>query len=383
MSENGNEQKGGIIGSIQQLPQVARVAIFFIGVTLVIVGLFGLTGFLYLQQVRNIPRSEPVTMQEDSVMVEEFITFEDDDAYPGAIAVAPEGTLYTGSFATGTVWQATPDGTVTELSGTRDELGSISGLDVGADGTLYILDRRHPIESRGAQVYRLVDGNLERIAQFPAEGNNAVQSANDIAVDSEGRVYLVDLGGATIWRINPDAGTINRWWQPDTTNRSYALVGAAYYPARDSLLVTDASAGAIYTLSVADDSPQADALYNYTGDTQTPGFNGITTGTAGEVYVAALGTNRVARLNPDSGDLTYLAGAFRGSSDVAFDDARQRLYVNNWDQRSLLPVQVVFLEIDIEPRLPFSVDVLTFTESDSDEGGDSAESTPEASDATP
>lgn len=376
MPDNDNTEQRGLIARIQQLPQIARVAIFFAGVALVVAGLFGLTGFLYLQQVTNIPRTESVSMQEATVAVEEFITLDENTAYPGALAVADDGTLYTGSFSDGTLWAVSPDGTLTEIPGSRDTLGSISGLDVAADGTLYILDRLHPLESQGAEVYRLVDNRLERIQSFPARGDNEVLSANDLAVDAQGRVYLVDLGGSVVWQINPADDTARRWWQPAATDQSaYALAGIAYDATSERMLVTNATANTIHALSVTDDDPQAETLYTYAGDTQNPGFNGITTGSDGIIYVAALATNRVARLDPASGDLTYLAGAFRGSSDVAFDSSRERLYVNNWDQRSLLPVQFLFLEIDIDPRLPFSVDVVTFTD-----GSDvpDAESTPEA-----
>ncbi len=375
MPENDNTEQTGFIGRIQQLPQVARVAVFFAGVGVVVAGLFGLTGFLYLQQVTNIARTEPVSMQDERVTVEEFITLDSETAYPGALAVAPDGTLYTGSFADGTLWATAPDGTISEIPGSTDTLGSISGLDVGVDGTLYILDRQHPLESQGAAIYRLVDTTLEQIESFPARGDNEVLSANDIAVDARGRIYLVDLGGAVVWQINPAEDTARRWWQPEADDQNaYALAGITYDADSGQILVTNATANTIHALSVAEDDPQATTLYMYTGNTQAPGFNGISTGTDDDIYVAALGTNRVARLNLDSGDLTYLAGAFRGSSDVAFDAGRERLYVNNWDQRSLLPVQFLFLEIDIDPRLPFSVDVVTFTENAA------AESTPEADD---
>jgi DNA-binding beta-propeller fold protein YncE len=379
MPDNDNTEQTGLIGRIQQLPQLARVAIFFAGVALVVAALFGLTGFLYLQQVTNIARTEPVSMQEGSVTVEEFITLDDADAYPGALAVAPDGTLYTGSFASGALWATSPDGTVSEVAGSRETLGSISGLDVAMDGTLYILDRLHPLESRGADIYRLLDGTLEQIRSFPARGENEVLSANDIAVDAQGRVYLVDLGGAVVWQIDPAGDTVRRWWQPQADDQStYALAGIAYDAASGQILVTNATANTIHALPVADDNPQATTLYTYTGDTQAPGFNGLSTGADGEIYVAALGTNRVARLNLESGDLTYLAGAFRGSSDVAYDVERERLYVNNWDQRSLLPVQFLFLEIDIDPRLPFSVDVVTFM----DDTAADAESTPDTAETT-
>ena len=50
------------------------------------------------------------------------------------------------------------------------------------------------------------------------------------------------------------------------------------------------------------------------------------------------------------GDLVMLAQDFRGASDVAYDAARKRLYVANWNQFSL--------GFGTRPQLPFAIDVI-------------------------
>ena len=58
----------------------------------------------------------------------EFATLPDDDAYPAALASAPDGTLFTGSFASGAIWRIDAGGRAYEIPGTRDALYSVSGL---------------------------------------------------------------------------------------------------------------------------------------------------------------------------------------------------------------------------------------------------------------
>ena len=111
--------------------------------------------------------------------------------------------------------------------------------------------------------------------------------------------------------------------------------------------MTEPERNVIYRVPVT--GGEAEVLYQHPDGTQhPPGFDGVTVSPDGTLYVAALGQNGIARL--DNGLLTYIAGQFRGASDVAGVDG-QRLYVTNWDQSALaLPL--------VQPRLPFGVDVV-------------------------
>ena len=88
-----------------------------------------------------------------------------------------------------------------------------------------------------------------------------------------------------VWQINPAEDTARRWWQPEADDQNaYALAGITYDADSGQILVTNATANTIHALSVAEDDPQATTLYTYTGNTQAPGFNGISTGTDGDIY---------------------------------------------------------------------------------------------------
>ncbi|MCS7070107.1 MAG: hypothetical protein NZM00_01265, partial [Anaerolinea sp.] len=96
----------------------------------------------------------------------------------------------------------------------------------------------------------------------------------------------------------------------------------------------------------------SEVIYRHGERANPPGFDGITVTNDGTIYTAALGQNGIARV--DDGDLDYIAGMFRGASDVAFAPPN-RLYVTNFDQAALvLPL--------IQPQLPFAIDVIELSE---------------------
>jgi hypothetical protein len=47
-----------------------------------------------------------------------------------------------------------------------------------------------------------------------------------------------------------------------------------------------------------------------------------------------------------------LAKDFRGASDLAYDPARRRLYISNWNQFGLA--------FGTRPQLPFAIDMMQF-----------------------
>ena len=69
----------------------------------------------------------------------------------------------------------------------------------------------------------------------------------------------------------------------------------------------------------------------------------------GTIYVAALTQDGIVRLDGDS--LTYIAGLFRGSSDVDYSPTANALFVTNFDSGALVVP-------GLSPRLPFTIDVV-------------------------
>jgi sugar lactone lactonase YvrE len=323
---------------------------------LVIAVLLALTLAVAWYGVNGTPRISSIVLNDDYT-VREFVQLPGDEAYPNALALAADGTLYSGSYLTGAVWAISPDADLRELTDTADMFGSVTGLTVLPDNTLVVLDRIDPLQSQGAVLWRIPEaGTPEKFAEIPAK---ATLIPYDLTSDADGNLYvtiIVNGGADEVLRFAPD-GTQSVWW---TAPDNATITGLAYDASRASLIVVDTQQSVIYAIPVdtADTGQAAEVLYRHTEARPIPGFDGIAAAPDGTLYIAALGLNRVVRLDVDAAALTELAGAFRGSSRVAYDTERQRLYVNNWDQRSLLPEKLVFIEIDVLPRLPFSIDVV-------------------------
>lgn len=298
--------------------------------------------------IGSAPRTQAVAIGE-GVAVSEYVTLPDDDAYPAALALAEDGTLYTGSYQTGAIWSISTDGFIRELAGTRNRIGSVSGLDVAADGALIILDRIQALDAKGAVIWRYADGELSSIVRIPNDPASGLVLPDDIALDGAGLMYISDRDPPRIWRYTLAGENLGVWWQaaPDT-----APTGLAYDPFSNAILITDSEQDAIYRVAAAANSlsealDQTEILYQ-NHDKAGYGLDGITASPAGEVYVALLAWNRVARL--DRSELAMLASDFRGASDLVYDSSKDTLFVTNWNQFSL--------GFGTRPQLPFALDAV-------------------------
>ena len=332
-----------MIQRIQKLPRRQRQIIFVLlfGGGLLLIGLITLA--LILLSLNTGGRDQSVALM-DGVTVREFAALPDDDAYPAAVAVAADGTVYTGSFVSGAVWSVAPDGTVSELPGTREAIGAVAGLAPGPDGSLYVVDQgdADPL-TLGGEIKRIApDGEISTFAT-PGE---SLTLLDDVTLDAEGNIYVSDRGQAAVWRFDPD-GSGEVWWVPPAADAetSPAPTGLAYDPTTESIIVTDSTLDTLYRVATSDG--ETDLLYDHAGGEFAPGFDGVTVGTDGQIYVAALAQNGLVVLR--DGELEYLAGVFRGISDVAFHD--NRIYATNFDSFSLVISP-------IRPRLPFALDVI-------------------------
>lgn len=329
---------------LEGMSQGQRIVIFalFIVGGLLIIG--AITVFLLLLSINSGQRSMGVSLEE-GVTVSQFAELPDNDAYPAAVAIAPDGTVYTGSYATGVVWRITPDGAVSEIPGTRDAIGSVTGLEVGAEGALYILDRvTSDPRGSGGKVWKMTPGNTPQEFANIAEG---FVSPNDITLDSAGNVYVSDRGRREVWRFKPDGTSGVVWWIP--TEENVLPTGLAFDSANNAILITDPEVNIVYRVPVSD-SNAGEIMYRYPDTTNYPGFDGLTVTPSGEIYIAALGQFGVVRLI--NGEIEYIAGTFRGASDVAAAPDG-RLYVTNFDSAALVIPGV-------QPQLPFAIDVITF-----------------------
>lgn len=323
-------------------------ALLALGITLLIgaVVIIAVTWWV----VGSAPRSQAVAERE-GVSVSEFAALPDEDAYPAALAIADDGTVYTGSYQTGALWSINPAGAVSEIAETRERIGSITGLDVAPDGALYILDRISALESKGALLWRYHAGDLRSVVQIPADPAIGLMLPDDIAVDSAGLIYISDRDPARVWRYSSGGENLGLFWRPPAGVEA-APTGLAYDAVRDAILISDSAGDALYRApaSASDLAEAIDSTETLFKDQAQKGygFDGVDVAPDGEIYLALLAWNRAARLG--DGELQMLARDFRGASDLVYDVARNRLIVTNWNQFSL--------GFGTRPQLPFALDAV-------------------------
>jgi streptogramin lyase len=310
-------------------------------------GLFALIAITVLLISNTLnQRGESVALTKD-VTVKQFAVLPDNDAYPAALAVAPDGMVYTGSYKTGILWRISPAGEVAEIPGSRDAIGAVAGLAFGPDALLYIVDQEDadPRTSGGSIKRLLRDGQITTFASAPDD--KGFTSPDDIVLDALGNVYVSDRGRDTVWRFTPDGSSATAWWTPPLIEgvQNYEPTGLAYDALHNALLITDGTVNTLYRVSI--DGATSELLYRHGDRPDAPGFDGLTVTPDGIIYLAALGQNGIARL--DGSSLTYIAGLFRGASDVDYSAVNNKLYVTNFDSASLA-ISV------LSPRLPFALD---------------------------
>jgi DNA-binding beta-propeller fold protein YncE len=332
---------------IQYLGRGQRIVVFALLMVGGLLLLGGITVFLILLSVNTAPRSIGTALQPN-VTVTEFAQLPDDDAYPSTVT-ASGGTIYTGSYATGAVWSISSTGEVQELPGTRDAIGSITGLEAASDGTVYIFDRvNSDPRTQGGLIWRYtMDGTLTQFADI--EDETGFVASHHLALDGEGRLYATDRGRREIWRWNADGTGGELWWRPDENQTDVIPTGIAYDPVNQALIVSDSETDTLFRIPL--ESATAEVIYDDTSTTEEPDFNGVVVAADGTIYVTALSLYRIAALQ--NGTLTYLAGGFRGPSDIAIggDGA---MYVSNFDSSALVVPGV-------SPQVPFALDVVRVT----------------------
>jgi sugar lactone lactonase YvrE len=338
------EERSGFAGWLSKQSLALRILVFSFFVVLAIGLIFAATGLLYYFNVRNYPRIQPVAVAED-VVTTEFASLPDADSYPAALVATADGTLYTGSFVSGVVWQIAPDGSLSEIAGSREQIGSVISLEY-ADG-IYVLDQLAALNSSGTKLWRIDANGLSLLHDLPE-----IAHPNDVTLDDSGRVYISDLQAGIVYRL--DEAGLSVWWQ--APNNDFAPAGLAH--ANGRILISDALRGEIFAIPTTASDTEAERATIFASDVEL-GFNGMSMGANGKLYVADLLNNEVWEMGLD-GVGRVLAGYYRGSSNVAYDASRNRIFVNNWDQSWLLPQEFFVISFTVEPRLPFSIDVIEF-----------------------
>lgn len=138
--------------------------------------------------------------------------------YPGPITVDHSGNLYFADYASRVIRKMTPQGVVSTLAGTPGKFGTEDG--VGAAATFYGVDGLAVDGVGNVYVTEPIAHTIRRItpegvvSTYAGEKNRAgstdglgtaahFYSANDIAADIDGNLYVADTYNCTIRKISP------------------------------------------------------------------------------------------------------------------------------------------------------------------------------------
>jgi RHS repeat-associated protein len=204
---------------------------------------------------------------------------------PPAVAVGLDGSLYIATYTQQRVRRVGPDGIITTIAGnglrgpggdggpaTAASLCEPQGLAVGTDGSLYIADfgcdRVRRVAPDG--IITTVAGNGFR--GYNSDGGRAtatgLNAPADVAVGTDGSLYIADYGNNRIRRVAPDG-----------------------------IITTVAGGGGGEALG--DGGPAAGAVLNMPA--------GVAVGPDGSLYIADLNHNRIRSVGPD-GVINTIAG---------------------------------------------------------------------------
>lgn len=177
------------------------------------------------------------------------------------------------------------------------------------------------------------DGRTVLVAEMPLD-----TFPNGLAVDVVGRVFVSDSLGSGVWRVDPERGTAEVWWQhelgaPTSDGLGFGANGLAFD--RDgSLLVVNTDQGTVVRVGVAADGSAA-ATHVVAQDELLTVADGVAVGPGRQIYVTA--SYRADRLLQVSrnGKVTQVASAADGlsySASIAFGrtpEDRLTMYVGN------------------------------------------------------
>jgi sugar lactone lactonase YvrE len=265
---------------------------------------------------------------------------------PFGLAVDGAGNLYVADTGNNTIRQITAAGVVTTLAGTAGATGGADGpgaaaafyepfgVAVDSAGNAYVADSSNNTIRKitPAAAVSTLAGAVPVSGNADGTGASATfSSANGLAADTAGNLYVADTGNNTIRKVTPAGvvttlagvpGSAGSADGPGATARFASPSGIAVDGA-GNLYVADTGnntirkvtpAGVVTTLAgVPGSAGSADGAG---AQTRFRGPAGIAADSAGNVYVADSGNNTIRKISPD-GMVNTLAGTagLRGSYD--------------------------------------------------------------------
>jgi sugar lactone lactonase YvrE len=197
---------------------------------------------------------------------------------------------------------------------TEIELKLPEGIAIDGDGRLYVAD------SLTHKIWRvdLDSGRLEHFAGtgergFSGDGGPATEARlhmpGSLAVGSDDALYVADYGNRCIRRIDLSSGSIST--VPVRPRTLFSLPVISLVTGEDTLYWVAAGDAALYRMDLESRAGERIPidLPCCLGDTDEFQFGDLTLAGDGDLYLADTLAHRVLRLDPETGDVTVVAGA--------------------------------------------------------------------------
>jgi sugar lactone lactonase YvrE len=295
-----------------------------------------------------------------------------DPGYPALSLVAPNRTIYVGTFTnaqgndTGPskVFAFAPDGQLQrEYTIEGQETGVSNGVQVAAidaKGRLYLLDQ-HPSRvlildpATGKQTTYATFKDVPPCLPGAATGDcSATTTDNEPEPDygawgTDGSLYVTDYTQGLIWRVPPGGGEAVIWLtDPYLDGAEFGPAGIVLMPDHKTLMVStsaggiatggDPTTGKLYTVPIGGDGkPGALKQIYESGPREAP--DGFALAASGNIYLSLVGpgANQLVQIAPDGKELARVPGsaAANAQMEVPFDSPSsvqidgERLIVTN------------------------------------------------------
>lgn len=251
------------------------------------------------------------------------------------VAADPRGNVYVSLSFTGEVWRSRSGGPV-EPFGAVPDIGpadfGVLGLTVDRRGDVFVAALTEHDASRG--VWRL-DRDTGAATKLP--GTEVIAFPNALAFDRTGKLYVTDSIAGKVWRIDRH-GAVTTWsadplLEGDGSLQQGFPIGANGI-VRDGrrFIVANLERGLLVELPIRGDGSAGTARVAAEIDGLP---DGLDRGDDGEIFVALIGANQIARvdLDDDPAEIEIVAAGppLQDPASVAVDPRDDdRVYVANF-----------------------------------------------------